>query len=36
MTDFARRNTIELFDLSEPGWRSSFKAWVDSSREVVA
>jgi hypothetical protein len=36
MAEFARRNGIELFDLNEPAWRSSLKAWAESSREVVA
>jgi hypothetical protein len=36
MAEFARRNGIELFDLNQPAWRSSLKAWADSSREVVA
>jgi hypothetical protein len=36
MAKFARRNGIELFDLNEPAWRSSLKAWADSSREVFA
>jgi TIR domain len=36
MADFARRKGIELFDLSEPAWQASFKAWANKSCEVVA
>jgi hypothetical protein len=36
MANFARSNSIALFDLGEPAWRSSFTAWVESSRSVAA
>lgn len=36
MADFARRNGIELFDLNDPAWRSSFKAWANRSCEGAA
>lgn len=36
MADFARRNSIALFDLGEPAWRLSFKAWADNARSVTA
>ena len=35
MADFARRNRIALFDLSEPAWRMSFKDWAETSRRVA-
>jgi hypothetical protein len=35
MADFALSNRIALFDLGEPAWRSSFKAWAESSRSVA-
>jgi hypothetical protein len=36
MADFARSNRIALFDLGDPAWLSSFKAWAESSRRVAA
>lgn len=33
MADFARRNSIALFDLDELAWRSSFTGWAQSSTQ---